>query len=338
MNVMSFKPRACSVALALLVGQAVFVHAQTVLIDFGNDTTYRSLSVINPDTKGHYWNSIQPGLFIENFVDLQNSPTAIDIGWDTPMGFDSYNGPAGPVPTDDDKQDLRDNFLPNTDIDVNALGNLGGALAGPFDYITGTGGADNRVRFQLQQLDPAKKYNLTFFGSHKFSNDTTTVYTVFTDNTYTTSVASVNLDVQGPFNVHNRDRVATISNLSPQTDNILYIQFVGLSGNLGYLNDMQIEAVTVAVPGDYNKNGVVDTADYAIWRDTNGQSGAGLAADGDGNGNVNQADYNFWRARFSNTSGAGSAAGGTSVPEPATVLFAMIAVTLTVNGWPRPHR
>src|SRR5262245_34680001 len=250
MNVIrDWKRFACWVpAVTLLVGQAIFVNAQTVLVDFGNDTTYRSLSVLNPDTKGHYWNSIQPGVFVENFVDLQNQATTIDIGWDTPLGFDSYNGPAGPTGPEDNKAALRTNDLPFTDIDLSptsALGNLNGALEGPFDFVTGSGGADNRVRFQIQQLDPTTKYNLTFFGSHIFSNDTTTVYTVFSNNTYTTAVGTANLDVQvaGMPNVHNKDKVATINNLSPQADNILYVQFVGSTGNLGYLNCMQIEAV-----------------------------------------------------------------------------------------------
>src|SRR5262245_16498304 len=231
MNVIrDWKRFACWVpAVTLLVGQALFVNAQTVLIDFGNDNTYRSLSVLNPDTKGHYWNSIQPGVLVENLVDLQNSATTIDVGWNTPVGFDSYNGPAGASPVIDNKMDLRDNYLPFTDIDqtpTSALGNLNGALEGPFDYICGPGGADNRVRLQIQQLDPAKKYNLTFFGSHSFSIDTTTVYTVFSDNTYATPVGTANLDIQEPTspNIHNKNRVATINNLSPQADNILYIQ------------------------------------------------------------------------------------------------------------------
>ena len=83
-------------------------------------------------------------------------------------------------------------------------------------------------------MDPAKKYDLTFFGSHKFSVDATTVYSVYTDNTYTTLVGSANLDVQDPADpsLHNRDTVATISNLSPQADNILYVQFVGSNGGM----------------------------------------------------------------------------------------------------------
>jgi hypothetical protein len=329
MNVIpNWKRCACWVpALALLVGQAVIVNGQTVLVDFGNDTTYRSLSVLNPDTKGHYWNSIQPGVLVENFVDLQNNATTIDIGWDTPLGFDSFNGPAGPTGPADVKADLRANDLPFTDIDLSptsALGNLNGALEGPFDFVTGQGveGA-NQVRFQIQQLDPAKKYNLTFFGSHIFSNDTTTVYTVFTNNTYTTPVGTANLDVQvaGMPNVHNKDKVATINNLSPQADNILYVQFVGMNGNLGYLNCMQIEAVTPAgTAGDYNNNGTVDAADYAVWRNNVGTTTT-LPNDPTG-GTIGTTQYDTWRRNFGLGIGSGSGlAASAAVPEPAALVL-----------------
>jgi hypothetical protein len=319
--------------IAFMLGMRVSTSAQTVLIDFGNDTTYRSLSVINPDSNGNYWNSIQPGVLTNDLVDIQNNATTIDIGWNTPVGFDSFNGPAGPTGEVDDKQFLRDNYLPLTDIDQLALGNLGGALEGPFDFIASPGGADNRVRFQIQQLDPAKKYTLTFFGSHKFSTDTTTVYSVYSDNSFTTLVGTASLDVQHPvqFWVHNRDRVATISDLAPQADNILYVQFVGSTGNLGYLNDMQIEAVeSPALPGDYNSDGKVDAADFVIWRkDPNAHGG-------------DPAGYTTWRTNFNRpASGAasGSAVGaGTAaaIPEPASLVLA--AVAATIGSLRRPRR
>ena len=78
--------------------------------------------------------------------------------------------------------------------------------------------------------------------------------------------------------------------------------------------------------GDYNNNGVVDAADYVVWRKTNGQTGAGLAADGDGSGTVDDADYNFWRAHFGSTSGSGSALGGGAMPEPATIALLLLAI------------
>jgi hypothetical protein len=322
MNVIRFfKVRACLVsALALLVGQAFFAHAQTVLIDFGNDTTYRSLSVDNPDDNGNYWNSLQPGIFVENLVDIDNAATTIDVGWDTPVGFDSYNGPAGA--TDETTLETDVQF---TDVDRVALGNLGGALEGPFDYICGPSLADNRVRFQIQQLDPSKRYNLTFFGSHSFSNDTVTEYTVYSDNTYTTPVATTSLEVQDPimFWLHNRDEVATISNIAPQADNILYVGFVGAFGSLGYLNDMQIEAVAApGVHGDFNADGKVDAADYVVWR-KNETANNSLPND---NGLTTQtARFDLWRANFGEMTGGPGSGGSAAVPEPASMMLAIVA-------------
>ena len=59
--------------------------------------------------------------------------------------------------------------------------------------------------------------------------------------------------------------------------------------------------------GDYNKDTVVDAADYTVWRDTLGQSvtPAGTDADGDSNGIIEQADYDYWKARFGNVVGGG---------------------------------
>jgi hypothetical protein len=86
------------------------------------------------------------------------------------------------------------------------------------------------------------------------------------------------------------------------------------------------DSAIVGVPGDYNNNGVVDMADYVIWRNSVGQStlnnrGTGIT------GTVGQADYNFWRAHFGATSGSGSGLGGSaSVPEPG------LAILVTLGG------
>lgn len=68
------------------------------------------------------------------------------------------------------------------------------------------------------------------------------------------------------------------------------------------------------LPGDYNADGVVDAADYTLWRDSEGQTGVGLPADGNGDGQINQGDYLVWRDNF----GQGDpAAGASAAPEPA---------------------
>jgi hypothetical protein len=92
-----------------------------------------------------------------------------------------------------------------------------------------------------------------------------------------------------------------------------------------------VEYVQIRVDGDYNNDGVVDAADYTVWRDTNGQSGVGLAADGSGNGAVGPEDYTYWRARYGSTGSSQSAA----VPEPTAAGMAML---LTLMGLMRRRR
>jgi hypothetical protein len=51
------------------------------------------------------------------------------------------------------------------------------------------------------------------------------------------------------------------------------------------------------VPGDYNRDGAVNAADYTVWRDTLGST-AFMAADGDNNGTIDVADYATWQSHF----------------------------------------
>jgi hypothetical protein len=230
----------CFLAAVGLAGAATNAMGQTVLIDFGSANSFRGVTVPSPDLNGNFWNSLTPGPFFTDLVDTGNNATSIDLGFSTPVGTDSFNGPAGvtsfPNPTPAE--------IAATDIDAGALGILGVKEAA-IDFAASPGGADNRTRFELQQLDPLKTYNLTFFGSHKFSDNDATVYSIYSDNTYTTQVATVSLNVQTPGSphLHNRDQVAVINGVAPQASNILYVEFVGSGGGLGYLNDMSITAV-----------------------------------------------------------------------------------------------
>jgi autotransporter-associated beta strand protein len=84
----------------------------------------------------------------------------------------------------------------------------------------------------------------------------------------------------------------------------------------------------VGVPGDYSGNGMVDAADYTIWRDRLGQSyQLPNEVAGTTPGQVTVDDYNAWKSRFGNTSGSGSFAGGANVPEPSTILSVVIALS-----------
>ena len=80
-----------------------------------------------------------------------------------------------------------------------------------------------------------------------------------------------------------------------------------------------------AVAGDYNSNGIVDAADYNVWRDHLGQSFTLPNRDTTNSGNVNQQDYTFWKTRFGAISGGGALGVG-AVPEPATWLLGLTAL------------
>ncbi|WP_146565431.1 choice-of-anchor Q domain-containing protein [Posidoniimonas corsicana] len=61
----------------------------------------------------------------------------------------------------------------------------------------------------------------------------------------------------------------------------------------------EAQGAVTAAPGDYNRDGVVDAADYTVWRDQSGLTVSRLTgADGDGDGRVDQNDYRVWRSHF----------------------------------------
>jgi formylglycine-generating enzyme required for sulfatase activity len=79
--------------------------------------------------------------------------------------------------------------------------------------------------------------------------------------------------------------------------------------------------------GDYNGNGIVDAADYILWRNDPASYG------GDPVG------YNTWRADFGATAGSGADVGAIdSIPEPACFLLAIWSVLGLIGvgvGWGR---
>jgi hypothetical protein len=130
-------------------------------------------------------------------------------------------------------------------------------------------------------------------------------------------------------------------------------RFVGTNKVYGELSGEIIASTIVrtnlsgVILPDYNLNGVVDAADYVLWRKTNGQTGAGLVADGNNDGRVDQLDYNLWRMQFGATAGTGTSAGigdGLStgaVPEPSCCVlltFGAMLAAARVRSVGRPAR
>ena len=88
-----------------------------------------------------------------------------------------------------------------------------------------------------------------------------------------------------------------------------------------------VEAVGLA--GDYNDDGVVDAADYTVWRDHFG--GTALPFNETASlGSVDNEDYDAWKANFGATDGEG-AGSSTAVPEPSTAILMLSAMTFLIR-------
>jgi hypothetical protein len=80
-------------------------------------------------------------------------------------------------------------------------------------------------------------------------------------------------------------------------------------------------ADSIALPGDYDRNGSVDAADFVLWKNTLGST-VELAADGNENGSVDPADYNLWRENFGRSAGTSASPAQSGLPNSWT--FAMV--------------
>lgn len=85
-----------------------------------------------------------------------------------------------------------------------------------------------------------------------------------------------------------------------------------------------VDVDTGGLAGDYNGDNVVDGIDYALWRETLGDSvTAGEGADGNNNGVIDSGDFTVW---LDNYGGTAPGSGAVATPEPATMLMALLAI------------
>ncbi|WP_425397886.1 lamin tail domain-containing protein [Aeoliella sp.] len=86
--------------------------------------------------------------------------------------------------------------------------------------------------------------------------------------------------------------------------------------------------VAPGLEGDFNDDGVVNIADYVVWRNNLGgdENTVLPAGSGNGNGTVDAADYALWKENFGAESGALAGVQNVSVPEPSALALAALLV------------
>ncbi len=107
---------------------------------------------------------------------------------------------------------------------------------------------------------------------------------------------------------------------------------------LGLIDEVQLSAGLVPdvlrlgalpgdtfLPGDFNRDGTVDAADYAHWRNSLGAAviAAGDGADANGNGVIDHEDLETWRASIGQSSTVATPA-SQPVPEPASLIYTVV--------------
>lgn len=231
-------PTLVSLAFALAACAAQPAVARSYLVDFGTSQSFRGVDAPSPDANGNRWNRIpRPSSQLNGLVDTAGQTNSLlSLGFSTPFGTDSFNGPAGATSDPPTAGEIA-----ATDIDASALGPLGVKEA-VFDYVATDLASGPDFRLAIQGLDPLLTYTLVLFGSRKFSTDSTTVYEAYTDPGYTLLAAAARLDVHTPGSpwLHNRDKVATLANIKPSAGGAIYLRVRGAAGGIGYLNALRL--------------------------------------------------------------------------------------------------
>jgi autotransporter-associated beta strand protein len=91
---------------------------------------------------------------------------------------------------------------------------------------------------------------------------------------------------------------------------------------------LQVAANVIVLPGDFNLDGIVDAADYTVWR-----NGLGTLYTTD--------DYNVWKSNFGTVAGNGSAGAAhveVAVPEPFSSLSIVVGLLTALSiRWRAPN-
>lgn len=259
---------------ALMAGLATLLasslHARTLLVDFGpNNTTDGNVTpsgapTINPgnggtnvaDANGNYWNNVvgaggtggPVAMSYLNLIDTTNAATGIGIT-------------LGP--------NWKSNGIQNgglTAPDPAKLGNFAIAQATQ-DYLFVDGGNGKSAMLSINNLDPAKLYNLRLFGTRNTADIRKTTYTVHAGNgVFNTVLQSSGADLVSATD-GNDSTIASLNGLQTDSTGQLTLRVTATEGGFAYLGILELIEGAAATPIAATKKVRIDFGKHDV---TNG--------------------------------------------------------------------
>jgi lysophospholipase L1-like esterase len=242
---------AVTAGFAAFLGSSLFLQARTVLVDLGPNNTTDGLvtpsgtPVINPgngstgvaDGFGNFWNNVvgaggtggPVAMSYLRLIDSTNAPTSIGLtlgpGWKS-NGF--LNG--GLTAPDQAK-----------------LGNLAVANA-TGDYLFVDGGNGVYATLNLNNLDPARLYNLRLFGTRSTADVRKTTYTVSAGNGVFNSVLQTSgADLESETDGNDRT-ITSFTGLQTDASGQLSLRVTATEGGFAYLGILELTEGDAAPP------------------------------------------------------------------------------------------
>lgn len=210
---------------------------------------------------------------------------------------------------------------------VDIVGNLNNQGA---NYVPGTSPTASTVSGNLNQSNASSKLSMQIAGTNPGVN-----YDQLTVGGSATIGGALQLELLPSFFQQTGDVYTLINAAGGVSGTFSNMIMPALSGGRSWqliygVNTVQIMISATGgwngLEGDFDRNGIVDTRDYVVWRKSLGAS-HNLLADSDGDGVVEVDDLQVWNANFGRT---GPAAGEGSVvtaavPEPNGLILTALA-------------
>jgi T5SS/PEP-CTERM-associated repeat protein len=190
-----------------------------------------------------------------------------------------------------------------------APGNSPGTLTISGNYTQSSGAA---LMIEIAGTTPGEQYDvLNVIGNASISSDT-----------------ALNVSLVGGFVPSAGDSFEILAVGGHLSGAFTTVALPSLAAELMWNTSQLYSAGTLSVTaaglsGDYNADGIVNAADYTVWRDNLGT--ANLLPNDATPGTVTAADYEVWRAHFGEVPGTGSGVKANIVPEPGIWMLLMSA-------------